>query len=85
MLKRQMPTFDARTPSVESESDYIALLRAALHSGLTALGDPLIEARVREYFDQNPTFSRDPVHVAAVACQFAEQRHVQKNEKGVRP
>lgn len=37
------------------------------------MADPEIEARVTEYFLQNPNFSRDAVHVAAVACRFREE------------
>ena len=82
MLKK--PQHCSETRSGELESDCIEGLRNALRSGLKALDDPTIESRVREYFEKNPTFSRDPVHVAAVACRFAEERDAKKNLRGVR-
>jgi hypothetical protein len=33
-----------------------------------------IEAAVEAYFAQNPGFSRDPIHVAAIASQFAARQ-----------
>ena len=48
--------------------------RVASRSGLTALAEPQIEARVREHFEDNPSFNRDAVHVAAIACRFATEK-----------
>ena len=45
-------------------------LREALGAGVEALNDPDIEAKVESYFRDNPGYSRDAVHVAAVACRF---------------
>ena len=55
-------------------TDDRALLREALRAGVIALADAEIEARVREYFLQNPSYSRDAVHVAAVACRFQAEK-----------
>lgn len=40
------------------------------------MGNPVIEAKVESYFARHPHYSRDLIHVAAVACRFqaAEQR-----------
>lgn len=67
----------ARAGGIEETNvgEYAALLREALRSGLRALEDPAVESRVREYFEQNPTFSRDPIHVAAVATRFVTRRN----------
>jgi hypothetical protein len=55
-------------------NDDFQKLRAALRGGMTALADPNVEARVCKYFEDNPNFSRDAVHVAAIACRFATER-----------
>jgi hypothetical protein len=44
-----------------------------MRAGMTALADPNVESRVRKYFEDNPSFSRDAVHVAAIACRFATE------------
>lgn len=62
---RRSHTSDANDDSQE--------LRSALRSGMTALADPNVEARVRKYFEDNPSFSRDAGHVAAIACRFATE------------
>lgn len=49
-------------------------LRDALLAGLTALADPQIEARVVDHFESNPTFSRDAVHAAAIACRCRREK-----------
>jgi hypothetical protein len=72
MLNRTTPRLERTEGSHVGE--YAALLRDALRSGLRALEDPAVESRVRNYFEQNPTFSRDPIHVAAVATRFATQQ-----------
>ena len=36
--------------------------------------DPLIAEQVERYFRDHPTYSRDAVHVAAVACRFVMKR-----------
>jgi hypothetical protein len=61
-----------RTETSEAVSERAALI-AALRSGVTAMADPEIEARVADYFIKNPTFSRDMVHVAAVACRVRDE------------
>ena len=40
------------------------------------MGNPVIEAKVEAYFARHPQYSRDLIHVAAVACriQATEQR-----------
>ena len=38
------------------------------------LNDPDIKARVEAYFCENSTYSRDAVHVAAVACRFKKKK-----------
>lgn len=53
---------------------YRQKLKEALGTGVEALNDPDIEARVEAYFRENPSFSRDAVHVAAVACQFKKEQ-----------
>ena len=62
-----------RTQTAE-EADDRALLREALRAGVHALADTEIETRVREYFLQNPNYSRDAVHVAAIACRFQTEK-----------
>ena len=62
-----------RSHSPDATDDF-QKLRAALRAGMTALADPNVEARVRKYFEDNPSFSRDAVHVAAIACRFATER-----------
>ena len=63
------------------EDFYRQKLKVALGAGVEALNDPEIETKVEAYFRENPGFSRDAVHVAAVACRFkkekitASQRH----------
>ena len=37
------------------------------------MADPEIETRVVDYFIKHPSYSRDMVHVAAVACQIRDQ------------
>ena len=56
------------------ETDDRASLREALRAGVRALADAEIEARAREYFLQNPSYSRDAVHVAAIACRFQAEK-----------
>ena len=53
---------------------YRQKLKEALGAGVEALNDPEIEKRVEAYFRDNPSFSRDAVHVAAVACQFKKEQ-----------
>ena len=38
------------------------------------MADPEIEARVVDHFLKNPSYSRDAIHVAAVACQIRDER-----------
>ena len=53
---------------------YRQKLKEALGAGVEALNDPEIEKRVEAYFRNNPNFSRDAVHVAAVACRFKKEQ-----------
>ena len=53
---------------------YRQKLKEALGAGVEALNDPEIEKRVEAYFRDNPSFSRDAVHVAAVACQLKREQ-----------
>ena len=62
-----------RRNKTAEEPDATILLREAPRAGVAAMADPVIEARVVEYFLKNPNFSRDAVHVAAVACQFRDE------------
>ncbi|HWC58712.1 MAG TPA: hypothetical protein VHC44_03390 [Verrucomicrobiae bacterium] len=48
----------------------------ALGEGVEALKDPEIEAKVKAYFRENPDYSRDAVHVAAIACRFKKEKVV---------
>ena len=63
-----------RRRETAEETDDRALLREALRAGVRAMADTEVEARVREYFLQNPNYSRDAVHVAAVACRFQAEK-----------
>ena len=38
------------------------------------MADSEIESRVVDYFLKNPNYSRDAVHVAAVACRFQTEK-----------
>jgi hypothetical protein len=62
-----------RRSHTSDENDDFQKLRAALRAGMTALADPKVETRVRKYFEDNPSYSRDAVHVAAIACRFATE------------
>ena len=48
-------------------------LMEALEAGVEALNDPDIATRVEAYCRENPTHSRDAVHVAAVACRLKKE------------
>jgi len=60
-----------------SEPDWTRSLKDALRAGVVAMQDPLISEQVERYFRDHPTYSRDAVHVAAVACRFVLKRGVQ--------
>ena len=67
------------TPGTEQAREipkgfYHQKFKEALGAGVEALNDPDIEARVEAYFRENPTYSRDAVHVAAVACRFKKEK-----------
>lgn len=64
------PTSNAR---LHETTDTVAL-RDALGTGSKAMDDPTVEAAVEAYFAKNPGCSRDPIHVAAVACHFASRQ-----------
>lgn len=63
-----------RRSDTSDANDDFQQFRVALRGGITALADPNVEALVRQYFEANPTFSRDAVHVAAIACRFATDK-----------
>ena len=60
---------------------YRQKLKEALGEGVEALNDPEIEAKVEAYFRGNPSFSRDAVHVAAVACQFKREKVIAEHQQ----
>jgi hypothetical protein len=66
---------------VQTPSDTVAL-QEALGAGRTAMENPLVEAAVEAYFANNPGYSRDPIHVAAIACQFAARQEQASPECG---
>ena len=53
---------------------YRQKLKEALGAGVEALNDPEIEMKVEAYFRENPSFSRDAVHVAAIACRLKKEK-----------
>ena len=63
-----------RRSHASDANDDFQMLRAAMRAGMTALADANVEARVREYFLQHPSYRRDAVHVEAVACRFQAER-----------
>ena len=77
---RRLPQRSARAPINPAHANdipddfYRQKLKEALGAGVVALNDPEIEKRVEAYFRDNPSFSRDAVHVAAVACQFKREQ-----------
>jgi len=64
---------------------YRQKLKEALGAGVEALNDPEIEKRVEAYFRENPSFSRDAVHVAAIACQFKKEQVVVSRRQEAAP
>ena len=64
---------------------YRQKLKEALGASVEALNDPEIEKRVEAYFRDNPSFSRDAVHVAAVACQFKKEQVVASLRQDTNP
>ena len=64
---------------------YRQKLKEALGASVEALNDPEIEKRVEAYFRDNPSFSRDAVHVAAVACQFKKEQVVASRRQDTNP
>ena len=63
---------------------YRRKLVEALGAGVEALHDPEVEARVTAYFRDNPDYSRDAVHVAAIACRFKKEQVEAKAAQPVR-
>jgi hypothetical protein len=61
-----------RKEASETVNEQVALVES-LRSGVNVMNDPAVEARVVEYFVKNPSFSRDAIHVAAVACRVREE------------
>ncbi|MEO6739148.1 MAG: hypothetical protein ABIP20_02790 [Chthoniobacteraceae bacterium] len=64
-----------------SDDFYRRKLKEALGAGVAALNDPEIERKVVAYFRENPSFSRDAVHVAAVACQFKREKVIAEHQQ----
>ena len=62
-----------RTETSDTANERAALVEA-LRSGVKAMADSEIESRVVDYFLKNPNYSRDAVHVAAVACRFQTEK-----------
>ena len=76
------------TPSRAGEMPddfYRQKLKEALRAGVEALNDPEIEKRVEAYFRENPGFSRDAVHVAAIACQFKKEQVMASRRQEMAP
>lgn len=74
---RPNPTANAAEPTAAIPDDfYRQKLKEALGEGVEALRDPEIEKAVESYFRENPTFSRDAVHVAAIACRMKKEKVV---------
>ncbi|HWC58622.1 MAG TPA: hypothetical protein VHC44_02935 [Verrucomicrobiae bacterium] len=67
---------DGSIPTDENVSGdfYRQKLKEALGEGVEALKDPEIEAKVQTYFSENPDYSRDAAHVAAIACRFKKEK-----------
>lgn len=62
-----------RTSNItNSDIEGTALLQS-LRKGVDAMSDPAVEELVLAYFRENPNYSRDMVHVAAVACRVREE------------
>lgn len=66
----------------------MAELLERIRRGVAALRDPEVERKVREYFERNPNFSRDMIHVAAIAVSFqsrktAEVEGIQIGTRGI--
>ena len=73
-----------------SEPDWTRSLKQALRAGVEAMHDPEIAEQVEQYFRDNPNYSRDAVHVAAIACRCVLERGEAKTQnikvaRGVRP
>lgn len=66
-----------------AEPDWTRSLKDALRAGVLAMEDPLIAEQVERYFRDHPTYSRDAVHVAAVACRFVLRRGEQASEQRI--
>jgi hypothetical protein len=67
------PSEASNDTPLQEPSDTVAL-QEALGAGRTAMDNPVVEAAVEAYFAANPGYSRDPIHVAAIACQFAARQ-----------
>ncbi len=67
------------TDTVKGESACAALVQA-LWTGIGAMADPAVEARVLEYFLRYPSDSRDMVSIAAVACRVRDRLAAELSE-----
>ena len=59
------------TDNLKGEGACAALVQA-LWTGIGAMADPVVEARVLEHFLRFPSDSRDMVSIAAVACRVRD-------------
>ncbi len=88
---RRFPNRSTRAASDAAPSDdipddfYRQKLEEALGAGVEALNDLEIETKVEAYFRENPSFSRDAVHVAAVACRFKKEKITASHRHGPEP
>lgn len=57
-----------------ADSDPARALVQSIRLGTEAIKDPEIEAKVRHYFEAHPAYSRDLIHVAAVATRFQSEK-----------
>ena len=78
MIRRYSSKSNDRSNAAETRGDlpgdfYRKKLVEALGAGVEALNNPEIEAKVQAYFRENPGYSRDAVHVAAIACRFKKE------------
>ena len=61
-----------------SDANSFVDLKRALRSGVEAIKDPEIRAVVEAYFRDNPTYSQDLIHVAAIAARFQQEKAAAK-------
>lgn len=72
MLNRAAAT--PNTQIASERADAAAQLLESLREGVEALRDSEVEAKVHHYFEAHPAYSRDLIHVAAVATRFQSEK-----------